>query len=257
VGLLSVARGAPFAPEEVNRLQAIAEALALAVKHHSMEDSLRQNEERLRHMAENIGEGLAIIEDGRLIYANRRLAEIFDCTPEELTTATFIERAAPEEQPRLRKISTEAQKLGSHREELEYWITLSDGGRRFIRSRYVNCKERGKVRTYVITSDLTDHRLADAERERLIGQLLQNLSEVKTLSGLLPICASCKKIRDDQGYWHQVEAYISAHTPAQLSFALCPTCASKVRHKRTEPEGGGPRTRRKRNPAPRGSKGST
>ncbi len=234
VGLLSFARGTSFAPEELTRLQAIAEALALAIKHLKVEDSLRRSEERLRHMAENIGEGLAIIEDGRLIYANHRLAELFDCEVEELTAELLLQRAAPEEQQRLQKIAAEAQKLGSRREELEYWITLPDGGRRFIRSRYVNCKERGKLRTYVIASDLTEHRQADAERERLIGQLLQNLSEVKTLSGLLPICASCKKIRDDQGYWHQVEAYISAHTPAQLSYALCPTCASKARRRRSE-----------------------
>ncbi|MGQ9560683.1 MAG: PAS domain S-box protein [Candidatus Oleimicrobiaceae bacterium] len=253
VGLLSITRDTTFAPEELRRLQAIAEAVALAIKHLNVEDSLRRSEERLRHMAESIGEGLAIIEDGRVIYTNRRLANLFDCKVKELTPELLLQRAAPEEQPRLQKIAAEAQKLASRREELEYWITFRDGGRRFIRSRYVNCREQGKVRTYVIVSDLTAHRLADIERERLIGQLLQNLSEVKTLSGLLPLCASCKKIRDDQGYWHQVEAYMSAHTPAQLSFALCPTCASKVRRQREESKPRSTRDRRKENsPAKRG-----
>ncbi len=55
-------------------------------------------------------------------------------------------------------------------------------------------------------------------------QLEQALSDVKTLSGLLPICASCKKIRDDQGYWNQIEAYIENHTDAHFSHGICAEC---------------------------------
>jgi preprotein translocase subunit YajC len=62
-------------------------------------------------------------------------------------------------------------------------------------------------------------------REKLIRELQQALDEVKTLSGLLPMCSSCKKIRDDKGYWSQVEVYISAHSDAMVSHGLCPECA--------------------------------
>ena len=54
------------------------------------------------------------------------------------------------------------------------------------------------------------------------------LENVKTLSGLVPICSSCKKIRDDQGYWHQVEEYIHAHSNAQFSHGICPECFKKM-----------------------------
>ena len=58
---------------------------------------------------------------------------------------------------------------------------------------------------------------------------LQNaLSEIRTLSGLLPICASCKKIRDDKGYWNQLELYIRDHSEAEFSHSICPTCADKL-----------------------------
>ena len=64
--------------------------------------------------------------------------------------------------------------------------------------------------------------------ERLIIDLQKALSEVKKLSGFLPICASCKKIRDDQGYWNQIEEYISDHSEAQFSHGICPDCARKL-----------------------------
>jgi len=51
------------------------------------------------------------------------------------------------------------------------------------------------------------------------------MKEVEALSGLLPICGSCKKIRDDQGYWNQIEAYIQARTEAQFTHGICPDCA--------------------------------
>ena len=69
---------------------------------------------------------------------------------------------------------------------------------------------------------------AQAESERLVAELQQSLAEVRRLDGLLPICASCKKVRDDQGYWNQIEAYISSRTEAQFSHGVCPDCAKQL-----------------------------
>ena len=76
--------------------------------------------------------------------------------------------------------------------------------------------------------DVTDRYQTEAERDQLIQELQQALASVKSLSGLLPICASCKKIRDDQGYWEQVEAYISSHSEATFTHGLCPECFHKL-----------------------------
>ena len=65
------------------------------------------------------------------------------------------------------------------------------------------------------------------ERERLISELREALARIKALSGLLPICSSCKKIRDDKGYWSQVESYIARHSEATFTHGLCPDCAKK------------------------------
>ncbi|MFW6155382.1 MAG: response regulator [Planctomycetota bacterium] len=66
------------------------------------------------------------------------------------------------------------------------------------------------------------------ERDRLIDELQAALERVKRLSGLLPICSNCKKVRDDRGYWNQIEAYIRDHSEAEFSHGLCPECAAKL-----------------------------
>jgi len=71
-------------------------------------------------------------------------------------------------------------------------------------------------------------RRAEEERERLIIELREALAEVKALSGLLPICMSCKKIRSDEGYWEQIEYYIQQHSEAKFSHGICPVCAKTL-----------------------------
>jgi response regulator RpfG family c-di-GMP phosphodiesterase len=72
-------------------------------------------------------------------------------------------------------------------------------------------------------------REKERQQEKLIEELQAALGEIKTLKGFIPICASCKKIRDDEGYWNQLEAYLSKHTDAIFSHGLCPGCAEKLR----------------------------
>jgi response regulator RpfG family c-di-GMP phosphodiesterase len=72
-------------------------------------------------------------------------------------------------------------------------------------------------------------REREKEQQRLISRLKEALTEIKTLKGCIPICASCKKIRDDEGYWDQLEAYISKHTDAIFNHGLCPECAELYR----------------------------
>ena len=75
---------------------------------------------------------------------------------------------------------------------------------------------------------IDDIRTSTEERERFIRELQETLAKVNTLSGLLPICAWCKKLRDDEGYWKSVEEYISAHTGAEFTHGMCPECYEKI-----------------------------
>ena len=69
---------------------------------------------------------------------------------------------------------------------------------------------------------------AEKEKNRLILDLQKALGEVKTLSGLFPICANCKKIHDDKGYWKQIESYLKDHSEAEFSHSICPDCAKRL-----------------------------
>ena len=75
--------------------------------------------------------------------------------------------------------------------------------------------------------NIAARKQADAERARLIQELQSASARIKTLNGLLPICASCKKVRNDQGYWQQVEAYLQAYSEECLTHGLCPDCISE------------------------------
>jgi len=77
-------------------------------------------------------------------------------------------------------------------------------------------------------TDITKRKSAEMEKEKLIGELQDALSKVRLLSGFLPICARCKKIRDDKGYWQQIEAYIRDHSEAVFSHGICPDCVKKL-----------------------------
>ena len=77
-----------------------------------------------------------------------------------------------------------------------------------------------------VTMDISLARLRRANQKsaRLVDELQKSLSEVKTLSGLLPICSMCKRVKDDDGYWQQVEKYLSDHSDAEFSHGYCPDC---------------------------------
>lgn len=91
------------------------------------------------------------------------------------------------------------------------------------------CDNHGRVDGMIgVILDITELRQTEAQRERLIADLRDAIDRVKVLSGFLPICATCKKIRNDSGYWQQLEAYIHEHSQAVFSHSICPDCAKKL-----------------------------
>ncbi len=87
----------------------------------------------------------------------------------------------------------------------------------------------GKLRgNLCVLGDLSARVAAERERERVIAELSQALSQIKTLQDLLPICCACKKVRNDHGYWQQIESYIREHAGVEFSHSLCPDCAKKL-----------------------------
>ncbi len=85
-----------------------------------------------------------------------------------------------------------------------------------------------KVIILAIIRDVTERIKIEKEKEELMQRLEEAIKKIKVLNGLLPICAWCKKIRDDKGYWHQVEVYIKEHSNADFTHGICPDCAKKL-----------------------------
>ena len=108
------------------------------------------------------------------------------------------------------------------------WFAFFGGFVSNIRRRLRSQKEEIKKANEEIKIEIEERKLAQIEKEKMIVELKDALLKVKTLSGLLPICASCKKIRDDNGYWNQIESYIKAHSEAEFSHSICPNCAKKL-----------------------------
>ena len=137
-------------------------------------------------------------------------------------------------------------KSGEHSDEFyeELWETISTGkkwsgtfhnrkknGELYWESAIIaSVKDKsGEITNYVaVKKDITEKRQIEQEREKTIIELQEALDNIKTLEGLLPICASCKKIRDDGGYWNQLEGYIENRSDASFTHSICPECAERL-----------------------------
>ena len=123
-----------------------------------------------------------------------------------------------------------------HRKDPDFFIDAKhrilrrDGEMRhvLVRIRVIKDSSGNLIRLYGATQDITEQKLAEEEREKLIVELQDALSQVKMMSGLLPICSSCKKIRDEQGNWEMLEVYIRDHSEADFSHGLCPECLIRL-----------------------------
>jgi PAS domain S-box-containing protein len=94
---------------------------------------------------------------------------------------------------------------------------------------YAICSDSGQVeRVVIITEDISGRKQAEHERDTLLEELQKNTEQIKLLSGLLPVCSNCQKIRDDSGYWQQVDTFLQKHSPVEVSHSLCPECMQKL-----------------------------
>lgn len=115
--------------------------------------------------------------------------------------------------------------------EVEHRMRAKDGSWRWILNwgKVVARGDDGRsLRAMGFHLDITRRKQAELDRESLIEKLEKALAEIRTLQGIIPICAACKKIRDDRGYWNQLETYLSHHSHAEFSHGLCPECLRRL-----------------------------
>ncbi len=199
------------------------------------EDALRESEERYRTLLElsgEVGEAVVMLQDtddkkAVHAFATGEWSRITGYSMEELSGMSWFELLHPD----YREAALERYQRRIGGETLpglfEFYIVRKDGAEVPVEITAGLTTYRGKYALVVYTRDITGPKRAEQEREKLIQELQKTLQEVKTLSGLLPICAWCKKFRDDEGYWKSVEEYLGEHTGAEFTHGICPECAAK------------------------------
>jgi len=199
------------------------------------EQALRKSESEYRFLTENSADIIWRLDaDRRITYINPADEHLRGFSKGEVLGKRLIDLMPPEDAEHLTEIDSER-----HAEEKAGVVT----GLKCFET-YMYCKngemicvevlsapirdENGNlVGSHGVARDISRRKRIEEERETLIGQLQNALSEIKKLSGMLPICCSCKKIRDDKGYWNQLESYISDHSDVMFSHSYCPECAEK------------------------------
>jgi PAS domain S-box-containing protein len=192
-------------------------------------------EARFRALTRHAGDIVSLLDgDGRLLFNSAAAERISGFTVDELAGADTFEFIHPEDRPEVQRVFAHVLSTEGASGTVRYRYKHKSGGWTWMEAVAVNQLADPEVRGVVATSrDISERKRAEDEREHLLAELQEALARVKTLSGLLPICAWCKNIRDDQGYWERIETYISNHSDASFTHALCPSCERKV-----APEGG-------------------
>lgn len=108
------------------------------------------------------------------------------------------------------------------------WLAFFGGFISDIRARLGSQNRDIRKAMEIISNVAEERKRGEAEKDVLIRELREAINRIETLSGLLPICASCKRIRDDQGQWKQIESYLKEHSGASFSHGICPECAQKL-----------------------------
>ncbi len=199
------------------------------------DESLRRSEKKLNSITSNMAEGIYVLDNqGKIIFMNPEAERLLGWTMAELNEKQphdlFHFRRAdgtplPFEECNMHKVISSGERFSS-RDEV---FVRKDGTVFPISVVSSPIMEGGKITGSVTAfQDITESKSAQAERETLIHELQDALSKIRTLSGLLPICAWCKKIRDDKGYWKKVEVYIQDHSDVSFTHGICPECLKKI-----------------------------
>jgi PAS domain S-box-containing protein len=198
------------------------------------EEYLQNEHNLLRTLIDNLPDYISIKDtEGRFVVVNMAVArqigfnspnELLGKTDFDLFPRELADRYFADEQKIIQSgrglYEYEGPTIDKSKEDKDRWVTTI---------KVPLCDTQGKIiSTVSISRDITERKRAEEERERLIKELQDAVADIKVLSGLVPICSSCKKIRDDKGYWTQLEGYIQAHSQAKFSHGVCPDCMKKL-----------------------------
>jgi len=199
-------------------------------KRKQAEEALKKSEQNLRAIFDNSLAGIVLTTtSGRVLQVNPRFARMLGYTDDELIGMDYFDLL--DSVDREKALANRDQMLRGRQAQFSFERTYQRSNGQSIACAVVasmlSDADGEPGQTLFVMTDITERKRAEEERERLITELREALTQIKTLRGLLPICSYCKKIRDDQGYWSQLEAFITEHSEAAFSHGICPDCMQK------------------------------
>ena len=201
----------------------------------SQKERLRLSEERYRLIADNTSDVIWTMDlEGRFTYLSPSIERLRGYTPEEVLQQSIEEVMDPQAAVEIRRNFEanldryRASRTAQTRLRLEQpckdgswvWTEVITNG--------LYDDEGNLIAILGVTRDITEQVRIEQELRAAKEAAEKALAQVKTLSGLIPICAGCKQIRDDEGYWKRVEDYLSSHTEARFSHGMCPSCLENL-----------------------------
>ena len=203
-------------------------ALRDVTERKQAEEALEKSEERFRRAFDDAPIGMALVSpEGRWLKVNRVLCDMVGYSEPELLQIDFQHVTHPDDLQADLGYARQvlAGEIPSYQMEKRYFH--KNGTQVSVMLSVSLVRNRAGEPLYFVShiENITERKQREEERENLITKLQQALAEVKTLSGMLPICTNCKKIRDDKGYWNQVELYVMQNSNATFSHGICPDCS--------------------------------
>jgi PAS domain S-box-containing protein len=197
-------------------------------------EALRRSETKFHTLYDSTRDAVMLLDTKGFFDCNPAALAMFGCASREELCSKHPADVSPLMQPdgtdsltRANQGIATALKKGST--YFEWMHKRIDTGKTFSAEVLLSAMELdGKPVLQAVVRDITGRKQNEAERNKLILDLQDALANVKSLSGLLPICASCKKIRDDKGYWSQVESYVQKHSDATFTHGICPDYIKKL-----------------------------
>ncbi len=207
----------------VSLLHVAGRIMMNAVLRRDTEEALKESEARARMLLENAADALFLVaSDGSIADANTNACQQTGYARDEIIGLPIQEIDDSFDFDHLRQRMKMAP--GAAVFTVEGRIRRRDGSQYPVETRVCRFPGRGSPMAVAVARDISQRREMEAEQQKLILDLQEALANIKALSGLLPICSRCKKIRDDKGYWHKVEKYIAEHSTASFTHGLCPDC---------------------------------
>ena len=211
----------------VNHTKVIQCNIRDITKRKMVEQALKESEERYRNLFKETRSIMLLIDpqSGDIVDANPSASSFYGYSREELRSMKITDINTLDIETLFQKLQQAKLKQS---EFFDFRHRLANGEIRNVDVYSGPVILDGKTILHSIIHDVTARKHMEEALEEERRQLQQALDEVRTLRGIVPICANCKKIRDDKGYWSQVEEYVSDHTEAEFSHGICPDCMGKI-----------------------------